>query len=260
MTHHIPCFDYYNILAEFPIPKKIIYGIPGDMRPYRYIGNASIHDVIFYNLHSLVPNVDMARHLKNDFNEIQNWIDVSRSYGEQLLQQYYQNILLQERKLSYIMHQQQSCEKLIMRNVDKLPYDLIRYIRGFLLPETRILYYTNKYNNIGDLVKKMPNDSLKRFYREVIRKNYFESSPYCKYNTYRNYAPCIPHDFTIQLNPPNKTAYSECINRLIHALRNTPPITPESYMFFQTRALKLIQTIVYITQYRKPWLSKKRQI
>ena len=81
MAHHIPYFDYYNILAEFPIPKKIIYGIPVDMRPYRYIGNASIHDVIFYNLHSLVPNVDMARHLKTNFNEIQNWIDVSRSYG-----------------------------------------------------------------------------------------------------------------------------------------------------------------------------------
>ncbi len=252
--------EIYAELATYPIPTKPIFCIPIDDRIHHPTWSSTIDDIIRYNLQSLVPNVDMGLHQETrTTDDVQKWIDSTKEYGRVVMNIFYSNILRQERKLQNIIHQRESCSRLSMGRLERFPPDIIRHIRGYLLPETRILFYMNKYTNIGDLVKKMPNECLKRFYREVVHKQYYEISTYIRYANYRNYRSCLPQHFSIRLNPPNKVGYSEDINYLIHSFRNTTPITPESYTFFQTRALRLIQTIIYITEYRKPWLSKSKR-
>jgi hypothetical protein len=245
----------FHALSHFPLPSKPIFGIPRDELMQQI---PTIDDIIKYNLHSMVPHVDLGLHNdRHTPDEIQEWIEMAKLYGSAIINRFYHNIFLQERKLQYILRQRDSCLALSIPRVKRLPYDMVRYIRGFLLPETRILYYLDEYTNIGDLVKRMPNECLKRFYRAVVYKQYFEGSNNFRSN-YRNYPSCLPANFSIRLNPPNKKGYSDEINYLIASFRNTAPFTPESYMHFQTRALRLIQSVVYIAVHLKPWLSKSR--
>lgn len=249
----------FQALTYFPLPFKPIFGIPLDERMIRPTAIFTIDDIITYNLQSMVPNVDLGLHNGvHPPDEIQEWIEMAKLYGSTLIKRFYHHILVQERKLQFIIRQRNSCLALDVHRVQRLPYDMVRYIRGFLLPETRILYYLDKYTNIGDLVKRMPNEFLKRFYRAVVYKQYFEGSRHSRFSSYRNYPSCLPANFSIRLNPPNKTGYSAEINYLIAAFRNTTPFTPESYRFFQHRALRLIQSVVYIAVHLKPWLSKSR--
>ena len=251
--------DIYNSVVRYPIPTKPILYRPTNLTehriPYRA---ATIDDIIQYNVMSLVPNIELGVFKQDSFTsndddsieELRTWLTNSEIYMDCLQTKYMEACSHQRKLLGGIIRQKKGCAALNMQYLSRMPLDLRRYIHSFLLPETRILLYLDKYPDLGTSIKKNPNSYLKPFYRNLVQKKYCGNIVGHRFNNFSNYSRSISGDFSIKTNHLNKNEYVEEMDKLLDALRKVPPITNESYDFFQRRALGLLKQMVYIGKHR----------
>lgn len=247
--------DIYNSVAHYPIPIKPILYRPVNLAtrqvPYRV---TTIDEIIQYNVMSLVPNVELGVFNQQSFTsedgdpmeELRTWLTNSEIYMDCLQTKYMEACSHQRKLLGGIIRQKKGCAALNMQYLSRMPLDIRRHIHSFLLPETRILLYLDKYPDLGASIKRNPNSYLKPFYRNLVQKKYCGNLIGHRFNNYPNYSNSVPCHFSIKTNPLNKNEYVEEMNKLLDVLRKVPPITSESYDFFQRRALGLLKQMVYV--------------
>jgi hypothetical protein len=231
----------YNELIQYPISK-----FPILHNNYNMNRRTTIDDIIQYNINAIMPNVDIGFYQNTlTDNEIYQWIESSKIFINGIQKEYIQKCNHQDTKLQNIITQRKQCNLLNMNNISKLPDDIIYIIFSYLLPETKILFFLEKYSKKYENLKLLTVPSLKKYYKTVIYTKYFSYDSYKHKTIY--YRKCLIPDFNhIRINPRNKTEYIEEIERLLQSFRNPRPYTNEIYHFFQLRALYLLKSIIYV--------------
>ena len=229
----------FNQLSKYPIPQ-----VPMRFEP-------SPHGVINANLHNLVPNVDYGYHNNRMTpDEISNWILDTQNYLNILYNEYSKKNDEQLRKQHYIEDQKIKCSQLDMELVEVLPDDIVRFIHGFLLPETRLILLEARYPNIAKDLTKLRTVKLLNFQKQTIIKHYYTPLWTSNYNRNVRYMRCLPHGFTISQAFKNKKLCIETIIQLLNAFKNAEPLIPGSYEYFHKKALRMMMSMIYISKHK----------
>lgn len=207
-------------------------------------------DIVYNNLMSLTPNIDMGIYAAHTDEELDNWINTSRAYMQNMTQTYKKKCDEEETHLRNIIKQRTQCAALRMDYIAMLPLDLIRYIKQFLLPEIQIDLYLTSYPNLSEMMSKLTVDRLKSYYRVYVLPRYYYG--FCT-------TPWKRWIFSNSLMPKNirkslttKTEYINEIIKVLHMLHNVIPHTPDIHRYCQTNALKLMKSILYTIKQFSP--------
>jgi hypothetical protein len=250
----------YERLLQFPISKTILYNaVPTQDKTtidmYRRFNPITNGEVVYHNLMSIRPNVDMVLYNNSrPDNEIREWIQTSRDYITNLAQTYNNLCDNEERHLNNTIDQRSKCASLRLDFIGMLPLDLIRHIKKFLLPEIQTQLYISSYPNLNEMLSKLTVYRLKTYYKEhVIPKfyNQFFTTPWKRWihsNSLR------PNE--IRMSPGTKQEYIAEIRKILHMLHNVIPHTPEIQRFCQMQGLTLIRSMIYTAKRFAPKPAK----
>lgn len=252
----------YEKMEQYPINKAVLYNAPPIKEPmtdimprYRRLTN---NEIVYYNLMSIQPNIDMGVHNNYTFTELHEWVNTSREYIEDLANTYKTLCDVEEKHLNNIIDQRKKCKALQIDNISKLPEDLIRYIKMFLLPETQIELYEACNPHLDDMLSKLTVARLKKFYKEQIIPKYyndFMTSPWKRWIFTNSLKPNNVH-----ISPTTKPEYVKEIKNVLHLLHNVIPHTAEIYNYCQMRGLKLIKSIIYVSKRFAPAPAKPKVV
>jgi len=250
------CKKKYNMLTKFPIPKDPIrYPFNNDPAiGYR----SNFNDLLLANMSALVPNIDIGYHTNTHTPEaLEKWIQTTNDYMYLLTRNIRKKCDAQLKKLTNIENQKRKSRELDIKKVQDLPDDIIRHIHGFLLPETRIELYVEKYPLYAKAIEKMTRQNLKKYVVHIY-KTYYE--------TVFNYNGQIPERRScLQRHPKYLISYSnkrqavDQITTLFNLMRDAIPRTPVYHRYFQTHALKILKSMIYVGIYRGEQLKRNRK-
>jgi hypothetical protein len=218
-----------------------------------------MNDLLITNMTALVPNIAIGIH-KNIYNEhdLAKWIQLTKIYFNNL------NIMVQKRcdkemqKLKEIEELKVKTQVLDLNKLDRLPEDMIRCIYEFLTPETRMDILLCKYPNCVAELQRLTNNHLKIYLRSGIYENYIK--PLYSYTSpERHRAKCLQKEIRISVTFTNKKNYTDQIQMVFDEYKRAIPRTPEDHFYFQSRALRLLQSIIYIGYYRVESLRRNKK-
>ena len=250
----------YEHLTHYPINTTILYNAlptqdrptPDPMRRFNPITNG---DVIYHNLMSIRPNVDMVLYNNSrPDNEIREWIQTSRDYITNLAKTYNNLCDNEERHLNHTIDQRAKCASVRLDFIGMLPLDVIRHIKKFLLPEIQTQLYISCYPNLNEMLSKLTVDRLKTYYKQhIIPKfyNHFLTTPWTRWihsNSLR------PNE--VRMSPSTKPEYIAEIRKVLNMLHNVIPHTPEIHRYCQLHALTLMRSIIYTAKRFAPKPAK----
>ena len=250
----------YEHLTHYPINSTILYNaLPTKDRPTpdlpRRFTPITNGDVIYHNLMSIRPNVDMVLYNNSrPDNEIREWIQTSRDYITNLAQTYNNLCDNEERHLNHTIDQRAKCASIRLDYIGMLPLDLIRHIKKFLLPEIQTQLYISCYPNLNEMLSKLTVDRLKTYYKQhVIPKfyNHFLTTPWKRWISSNSLKPN-----EIRMSPSTKPEYIAEIRKILNMLHNVIPHTPEINRYCQIHALTLIRSIIYTAKRFAPKPAK----
>jgi|DEB19_MinimDraft_2_1074335.scaffolds.fasta_scaffold07684_1 hypothetical protein len=247
-TEEIQSHELFKQLSPYP---NQITPIRYPMASYtisRY--NSTIHDLIYTNMLAIVPNIDIGIH-KGTYSsqDLAEWIRLTKEYYGNLHQTFQSKCDYQLAKLNRIENQKNKCASLNIARLDKLPSDIILHIREYLLPESRIDELLATYPDFDEDLQRLTVKSLRKLYINGIYNPYFLHFTSSGLN--RNRIKCIRPALHLNMTFKNKFFCANEMKRVFESYRNAVPVTPEDYIFFQKKALKILQTIVYFT-YHQP--------
>ncbi len=250
----------YEHLTHYPINTTILYNAlptqdrsnPDLPRRFTQITNG---DVIYHNLMSIRPNVDMVLYNNSRTDdEIREWIQTSRTYITNLAQTYNNLCDNEERHLNHTIDQRAKCASVRLDYIGMLPLDVIRHIKKFLLPEIQTQLYISCYPNINEMLSKLTVDRLKTYYKKhVIPKfyNHFLTTPWKRWIHSNSLKPN-----EIRMSPSTKPEYIAEIRKVLNMLHNVIPHTPEIHRYCQMHALTLIRSMIYTSKRFAPKPAK----
>jgi hypothetical protein len=250
----------YERLSQYPINTTILYNAlptqdrpaPDQTRRFTPITNG---DVIYHNLMSIRPNVDMVLYNNSRTDEeIREWIQTSRDYITNLAQTYNNLCDNQERHLNHTIDQRAKCASVRLDYIEQLPLDVIRHIKQFLLPEIQTQLYISCYPNLNEMLSKLTVDRLKTYYKKhVIPKfyNHFLTTPWKRWIHSNSLKPN-----EIRMSPSTKPEYIAEIRKVLNMLHNVIPHTPEIHRYCQMHALTLMRSIIYTAKRFAPKPAK----
>jgi len=250
----------YERLTHYPISSTILYNaLPTKDRPTpdlpRRFTPITNGDVIYHNLKSIRPNVDMVLYNNSrPDTEIREWIQTSRDYITNLAQTYNNLCDNEERHLNHTIDQRAKCASVRLDYIGMLPLDLIRHIKKFLLPEIQTQLYISCYPNLNEMLSKLTVDRLKTYYKQhVIPKfyNHFLTTPWKRWISSNSLKPN-----EIRMSPSTKPEYIAEIRKILNMLHNVIPHTPEIHRYCQIHALTLIRSIIYTAKRFAPKPAK----
>ena len=240
------------IISEEIFKNLITYPISKDVIRYPKITDKTIqplfHEIINQNLLALVPNIDIGIQMNMNTNQLIDWINLSKTYGEQLNIEFQKNCENKLKKLINIEEQKERAKNFDMNKLIQLPEDIIRSIYDYLMPETKRILLIARYPNLYSNIRNLNNSLLKKF-MENIRKKYYESmiNGLYKYNRAR----CLPQGFYLRFSFSNKSKFIECIDKFIGTCITAITHTPSDYRYFQRKALKIVRALVYVAKTKK---------
>jgi hypothetical protein len=243
------CKTAYKEIAGFPIPTEPIRYVSGPNGDYRY--KTSFHDIIHANLIALVPNIEMGYYKGHTTEEIEDWIKNTKTYAFSIYQNIKRRCEFQARKLEYMKQHAERSKELDTEKLQTLPEDIIRYIYGFILPETRITLYLARYPTYAATLKRLTSTNLKK-YLHHINNTYMMNSVF-EYNPDRR--SCIANTPTFYVSFSKKSDGVKQLTDLFNVLRNPIPKKQECVRYFENHALKLLMSMIYVSNY-KPSLRK----
>ena len=234
----------YRILVTYPITKEVIRYF----RPNETTIQPAFHDLIQKNLICLVPNIDIGYQMNLNAEELMDWIQMAKAYSTTLNNEFQKRCEIKLQKVIKIEEQLHRSKVLDMNKVNQLPEDIIRYIHGFLMPETRIVLLRARYPNLNTNIIKMKVPDLKRLL-DNTRNKYYTKMMLSLYKN--NRARCLPDGFYIRFTYYNKASCLDSINKLIGTCETAVAHTPQDYRYFQRKALKILRALVYVAKTKK---------
>lgn len=232
--------EIYNEIAKFPLPDHLITyrrHLPNSHRTNR---RTTFDDLIYLNLKELVPNIYLGLHKEHSADNIKNWINLTKTYGNTLndqLQLYCNKKLIQ---IQQIEENEKRTKRFDCKKVNELPIDIQEKIQSYLMPQTRIVILEDKHKNIKEDMKKWKVDHLKNFLTKVVCDVY---EPRC----YEDYMlKCLPERVTIYKSCTNKKQYIDEIFKLYDLFKKAVPKCYDKYQSFWNTALKLYMSILYV--------------
>ena len=250
----------YERLSHYPINKTILYNaVPTQDKTtidmYRRFTPISNGEVVYHNLMSIRPNVDMVLYNNSRTDdEVREWIQTSRAYITNLAQTYNNLCDNEERHLNHTIDQRAKCASVRLDFIGMLPLDVIRHIKKFLLPEIQTQLYISCYPNMNEMLSKLTVYRLKTYYKEhVIPKfyNQFFTTPWKRWihsNSLR------PNE--VRMSPSTKQEYVTEIRKVLNMLHNVIPHTPEIHQYCQKQALTLMRSMIYTAKRFAPKPTK----
>jgi hypothetical protein len=249
----------YDFLKTYPIQNEPIRYPKSIMDQENRRDISSMNDLLVTNMMALVPNIDIGIH-KNSYseNDLTKWIQMTKLYFNNL------NILVQKKcdnemqKLKGIEDLKIKTKVLDLNKVDQLPEDIIRYIYGFLTPESRMDILLCKYPNYITDLQQLTNNHLKIYLRSGIYENYIR--PIYSYTSInRHRAKCLQKEIRIAITFTNKKNYTDQIQMVFDEYKRAIPRTPDDNFYFKSGALRLLQSIIYIGQYKGNTLRRNKK-
>lgn len=230
--------ELYKHIQTYPLPDHIITYRPHvKNQPHR---RTTFEDVIHLNLHELIPNVYLGLHQNYSGEEIENWAEMCKSYGNKLNDEFQYQCNQRIQQIQQIEQQKIRSSKFSTENIKYLPEDIQQEIQSYLMPETRLLLLQDKYSNIKKDMKKWKVEHLKKFLKDVICNIY---EPKC----YENYMKkCLPRSVIIYKTCTNKNQYIEEIFKLFDLFKTAVPKNYNQYQFYWKTALRLFMSILYV--------------
>ena len=254
------CQNAYNKLTVFPIAQEPIrYPIPFSTN-FDYVRRykSSINDIILANSLAIIPNIDMGYHCgKHSPADLVQWIKDTKEYMNVI------NIYMQQKcddqliKFNNIENQKTETKKFNIEKINKLPEDMVNYIYEYLLPETKIELILARHPTYEKTLEKMTSANLKK-YISVIHSKYYKQM-YSYNSKFPNRSTCLPNIIRYLLSFSKKSDAINQIKLMIEMCRNAIPRTPEDYRYFQTIALKLLKSVIYVGYYTGNRLQKNRR-
>jgi hypothetical protein len=166
------CNNSFQELQKYPIPKEPIrYPRNTDLTETNHSYRSTFHDLIHLNMRALVPNIEMGYYHNHTTEQIEEWINKTKEYTNIIYRNIRKKCDVQICKLIRIRQQEQRIKDLNMKQLDKLPEDIIRYISEFLMPETKITLLLARYPTYARTLEKITSDNLKK-YLHCINNNY----------------------------------------------------------------------------------------
>jgi len=250
----------YEILKTYPIQNEPMRYPKSLVEPENRRTQSTMNDLLITNMTALAPNIDIGIH-KNTYseNDLAKWIQITKMYFNNL------NVLVQKKcdkemqKLKAIEELKVKTQVLDLNKLDRLPEDIIRYIYEFLTPESRIDILLCKYpNSITDL-QRLTNNHLKIYLRSGIYENYIR--PLYSYTSLeRHRVKCLQKEIRIAITFTNKKNYTDQIQMVFDEYKRAIPRTLEDHFYFQSRALRLLQSIIYIGHYKGNTLRRNKKV
>jgi hypothetical protein len=248
----------YELMGAYPIP----------IDPIRYprlqqsdnIYHSNINDVLIANMTTLVPNIDIGIH-KNIYTteDLAKWIIVTKKYFTILNKLMQIKCDKEMQKLLSIEDLKEKSKVLDMNKLNQLPEDMIRHIYSFLLPETRINILLCKYPLYETALQKMTNNHLKLYLRNGIYEHYIK--PLYSYSSpNRVRVKCLQKEIRIVVSFTNKKNYTDQIQMVFDEYRKAIPRTPDDNYYFQSNALRILQSIIYVAYYKGKTLQRNKKV
>lgn len=238
------CLTLYKEIEKYPKPSL----------PIRYpnkphsSSTTSFHDLISCNLNALVPNIDMALQGRYKQTEIELWINTTEAYMNELHENMLNKCHKQLVKLKAIKQQEENCRKLDMERIDRLPDDLIRYIHEFLLPETRIQILLIKHPFYINDLNRITCSNLKK-YLACVQEKYVRTA--LSYNSkFPERNTCVDAYTGFSGRFTKKEDGLKEFSKIFDTLLNAIPKTPSFHRYFQKKAMRFLQSLIYIGYYR----------
>ena len=239
----------FDRLSLYPNPIAAVrYPKPQVFSRSRY--NSSIHDMIYANMAEIVPNIDIGYHAQTFTPaNLAEWIKSTKTYYNTMNNIFQKKCDDQLAKLNRIEDQKVRCTNFEISKIDRLPEEVVLYIRKFLLPESRIDELLAKYPDYVDTMKKMSVAKLRNLFMRGIYTPYYLQIIMTSQN--RERIKCIQPSLIIRATFKNRTHCANEIRRIFEACRNAIPQTPEEHIYFQKKTLKILQVIVYAAYHCK---------
>jgi len=235
-------------LATYPIPKDVIRYTKTTDKTIQPV----FHDIISQNLTALVPNLNIGMQMNMSTDQMMDWIQKTKEYGAQLVTEFQKQCEKKLKTLICIEESKERAKALDMKKLDRLPEDIIRYIHEYLLPETRRVLLLARYPNLYNNVIKLKNPVLKKFIIHIRSSCYYPMMNGLHKN---NRNRCLPIGFYMTFGFSNKKGFIDCIDKFIGTCISAVPYTESDYRYFQKKALKIVNTLVYVAK-RKNVLDK----
>jgi hypothetical protein len=211
-----------------------------------------IHDSLKEKLEGLIPNIDIGYQMNMEADHMIDWIDKAKQYTDQLQKEFHALCEKRVQKIIQIEEQKQRAKELNLELLVKtVPDDVLRYIHGFLLPETRLQLLRARHPLLLENTKKLNVKSLKHLLKHYQKKVY---EPMMKNIREQNRTRCLPADVvTMSFTYKGKERALETINRLIGICEGAKAYTKCDHRYFQKKALRLTRSLVYL-------LSRKEKL
>jgi len=254
------CRDSYKDISKYPIPgDPIRYPRVQDANTnqYQYNYKSNFHDIIHLNMQALVPNIELGLYNSHTHDDIETWINNTKAYIKLLNDNIQHKCNKKLKTLNLIKKQAELSDKLDVNTVNTLPDEIINHIYGYLLPETRIKLLLGRYPEYSKTLQKLTNENLKKYLR-CIQQTYMNKV--FDYNMrFPDRQSCIPKRPDLYLSFSRKQDGIDQLKTLLEAIRNAIPKTEDCNRYFQNYALKLLQSMIYISIYKNKELSKNKK-
>lgn len=254
------CRDSYKEISKYPIPGDPIR-YPRiqdpDTNNSRYNYRSNFHDILHINMQALVPNIDLGLYNNHTHDDIETWINNTKAYIKLLNDNIQHKCNKKLKTLNLIKKQAELSDKLDVNNINSLPDEIINNIYGYLLPETRIKLLLGKYPEYSKNLQKLTNENLKKYLRS-IQQTYMNKV--FDYNTrFPDRQSCILKRPDLYLSFSKKQDGIDQLKTLLETIRNAIPKTEDCNRYFQNYALRLLQSMIYISIYKNKELSKNKK-
>jgi hypothetical protein len=220
----------YTNLPEYAFLDTIIHRFIQQHQPI------SIHDVIYENLHLLVP--DVITQYANDLSpeNLETWIKLSRLYMKLIYDEFQQKCYEEESKLAVLFRQHEYHKRFDITHLNKLPEEMVSHIYSYLPYKVRcsILLGRHPMSTIKDDLFQLRAPCL-RGLTVHLHENYYlkgceegvDIRPFTR--VYRN--------------------KEQSITQIIELLQQLMVTRPSSFVHnIDSLSFGLLRTLVYITR------------
>jgi hypothetical protein len=239
------CKNIFQELQNYPIPiDPIRYPRVTDLAETNFAYKSTFHDLIHINMRALVPNIEMGYYHNHSNQEIEEWIKKTKDYIDLMRRNIKKKCDVEMCKLIRLRQLEQRTKDLDMARLDKLPEDIIRYIHGFLMPETRTTLLLSRYPTYAKNLEKITSENLKKYLHHIndtYRQKVFEYD--LRQPERRS---CITNIKPFYVSYSKKQDAIKQIVDLFDTIRNAIPKTQEFHRYYQNYALRLLQSMIYV--------------
>jgi hypothetical protein len=208
-------------------------------------------------MQALVPNIELGLYNNHTHDDIETWINNTKAYIKLLNDNIQHKCNKKLKTLRLVKKHAELSDKLDINNIIGLPDEIINNIYKYLLPETRIKLLLGKYPEYLKNLQKLTSENLKNYLR-CIQKVYINKV--FEYDMrYPDRQTCILKRSEFYLSFSKKQDGIQQLQTLLETLRNAIPKTEEYNRYYQNYALKLLQSMIYISIYKKKDLSKNKK-